>query len=177
MADFHILAISGSLRAASLNTEMLRMAQICAPANVHVKLYAGIGNLPLFNPDLEVDEPEAVMNLRAAIGQADAVLFASPEYAHGISGVLKNALDWMVSRSVLVNMPIALWNASPRASHALAALRETLEVMSARVVESASLTLLIGSSVSDSVADNPDPSAMQDALTILSRHRAQSHNL
>lgn len=174
MTVFHILAISGSLRAASLNTAMLRMAQTCVPAGVQVRLYEGLGNLPLFNPDLEVDEPNAVMHLRTAISCADAVLFASPEYAHGISGVLKNALDWMVSNAALVDKPVALWNASPRASHALAALRETLGVMSTRLVEPAGLQLLIRAPEPGLAIANPDPSAMLGALQSLEKHRTPS---
>jgi NAD(P)H-dependent FMN reductase len=93
MAAFHVLAISGSLRAASTNTATLRMAQSCVPDGVQQHLYEELGHLPPFNPDLEEREPPAVQRLRTAIGGAGAVLFASPEYAHGISGILKNALD------------------------------------------------------------------------------------
>lgn len=171
MTVFHILALSGSLRAASLNTAMLRMAQSCAPANVQLSVFEGLGDVPPFNPDLESDAPEAVLALDMAIRCADAVLIASPEYAHGVSGVLKNALDWMVSRAVLVDKPVALWNAAPRASHALAALRETLEVMASRLVASADLQLLIKPPEPGQQALNPDPLAMQAALLRLVGHQ------
>lgn len=173
MNTFHLLALSGSLRTASLNTAMLQMAQTCAPPGMQVRLYDGLGRLPLFNPDLEADEPLAVMQLRTAIQQADAVLIASPEYAHGVSSVMKNALDWMVSTSALVDKPVALWNASPRATHALAALRETLTVMSARLVLTAELTLLIKSPEPGQTALNPDPLAMLEALRLLAREIAE----
>lgn len=167
MKTLKVLALSGSLRAASLNTAMLHMARSCAPPGLQVCLYGALGSLPLFNPDLEADEPPAVTHLRVAIAQADAVLIASPEYAHGVSGVMKNALDWMVSNGVFVDKPVALWNASPRASLALAALAETLSVMSARLVPAASLTLLIKPAEPGQALVNPDAPAMQQALRVL----------
>lgn len=159
-----LLALSGSLRAASLNTAMLAMAATCAPPGLVVKQYAGLGRLPLFNQDLEAREPRQVAHLRSAIAAADALLIASPEYAHGISGVMKNALDWMVSSGVLVGKPVVLWNASPRASHAIAALRETLSVMSARLQDAAELALRVGFDASGRLLPNPDPPAMLRAL-------------
>ncbi len=104
-------------------------------------VYAGLGELPLFNPDIEFPEPPAVAALRSAINAADALVIASPEYAHGVSSVIKNALDWMVGNESFVDKPVALLNAAPRATHAYLALRETVTMMSARVVDAACLTL------------------------------------
>jgi chromate reductase len=162
-----VLTLSGSLRKASLNSAMLKMAAHCAPAGMRVIHQPGLGKLPLFNPDLESREPAAVAQLRHDIAAADALLVASPEYAHGISGVMKNALDWMVASGVLAGKPVVLWNASPRATHALAALRETLTVMSARMIEEAELALLIKWANADAPPVNPDPSAMHRALVAL----------
>jgi len=143
MRHLTVLALSGSLRKASLNTAMLTMAVDCAPPGLRVNLHRGLGDLPLFNPDLDLHEPSSVAHLGNRIAMADAVIIASPEYAHGVSGVMKNALDWMVATGVFVDKPVVLWNASPRASIALAALRETLIVMSTRLVDEAALELLI----------------------------------
>lgn len=104
-------------------------------------LYGAMGELPLFNPDLEVDPPLAVRALREAIAQADAVLIASPEYAHGVSGVMKNALDWLVSFEGFVAKPVAVVNTSPRAHHALDALLETLRTMSAALIPQGCVTI------------------------------------
>ncbi|MFL6623567.1 MAG: NADPH-dependent FMN reductase [Sulfurifustaceae bacterium] len=144
-----ILAISGSLRRASLNTALLRAAALLAPENVVIDLYDGLGMLPHFNPDLEDAEPRAVADLRRRVRAADGLLIASPEYAHGVSGVMKNALDWLVSGEEFVYKPVALLNASPRATQAYAALLETVTVMSAYVVAGASITVPV-------LGKNPD---------------------
>ena len=145
-----ILGLSGSLRAASLNTMLLRACARLVPPGVGVELDVNLGALPLFNVDLEVRDPAPIAALRARIIAADAVLIASPEYAHGVSGVMKNALDWMVGNESFVAKPVALLNASPRASLAQAALRETLSTMSARIVEAACVAVpLLGSGLSE----------------------------
>ena len=159
-----VLALSGSLRRASLNTAMLTMATRCAPPGMSVTIFSGMGDLPLFNPDLESREPSQVARLRTGIADADALLIASPEYAHGVSGVMKNALDWMVASGVLMGKPVVLWNASPRASHAIAALRETLAVMAARLVDAAGLELQMWHDTVGESLPNPDPAGMQRAL-------------
>jgi NAD(P)H-dependent FMN reductase len=170
MTPLTVLALSGSLRKASLNTAMLAMAARCAPPGLRVSRPRLLGDLPLFNPDLEAEDPPSVARLRHAIARADALLIASPEYAHGVSGVMKNALDWMVGSSVFVDKPVVLWNASPRASLALAALRETLVVMSSRLIDAAALELLIQSPAAGTTPVNPDPDAMRRALLALHDH-------
>ncbi|KAB7742922.1 FMN reductase [Parvibaculum sedimenti] len=137
-----ILAISGSLRGASSNTQALRALTSLAPAGVEVVLYEGIGELPHFNPDMDGDAPPgAVVHFRAALAGADGVVFSSPEYAHGVPGVLKNALDWVVGSGEFAEKPVAIVNASPRAVHALASLTETLTMMAARIVPEASIAV------------------------------------
>jgi chromate reductase len=132
-----VLAISGSLRAESINTALLRRAITSAPFDIEVTLSSSVGDLPLFNPDIEATDPLPVRILREQIIAADALLIASPEYAHGVTGAMKNALDWMVGNESFVNKPVALLNAGPRASHAQDALREIIRTMSARLVEHA----------------------------------------
>ncbi|GJJ00497.1 hypothetical protein RugamoR64_10350 [Duganella rhizosphaerae] len=144
-----VLAISGSLRAASINSMLLRVMADVAPSGIEVRLYQGLGQLPLFNPDI-IEPPPLVAALREALLAADAVVIASPEYAHGVTGAIKNGLDWMVGNESFIDKPVALLNASPRATHAYASLRETITVMSARVVEAASITLpLLGANLSE----------------------------
>ena len=139
-----ILAISGSLRARSSNTEALRAAAALAPEGVTVSLYDGLGTLPHFNPDLDGEGavlPPAVQEFRAQVGAATALLICSPEYAHGVPGSLKNALDWLVSGPEIVHKPIGLLNVSSRSTHAQASLAETLRTMSTTLVADASIVL------------------------------------
>lgn len=144
------LALSGSLRAASINCALLRAVARLAPDGIDVQLFDGLGQLPLFNPDLETNLPAAVARLYDAVATADALIIASPEYAHGVTGTIKNALDWLVSFESFVHKRVAVLNASPRAHHADAALRETLKTMSAIIVESASVTLpILGSGLDE----------------------------
>jgi chromate reductase len=146
----NVLAISGSLRAASINSAFCRAASRLAPAPLRVSVFAGMGTLPLFNPDLETDPPRAVRDFRSAVGNAGALIIASPEYAHGISGLMKNALDWLVSFEGFIDKPVALVNTSPRARHAHDALCEILKTMSARIVPEACLSLpLLGGPVTE----------------------------
>jgi chromate reductase len=149
-----ILAISGSLRAASSNSAVLRVAARVAPEGIEVQVYDGIDQLPYFNPDLDraIDDPllpQAVREFRAAIADADAVLISSPEYAHGVPGVLKNALDWLVGGPEMVGKRVALINTSPHATHAQASLKETLRTMSVTLVPEASISIALPRGASD----------------------------
>ena len=152
-----LLAVSGSLRQASSNSILLRAAELLCPEGVQVAHYEGIGDLPHFNPDLLEDPPEVVIALRAIIGQADGLLISCPEYARGIPGAFKNMLDWLVSSEEFPGKPVALFNASPRASHAQAALRLVLETMSASIIEQASITVNLLSSQSSAEGIAADP--------------------
>jgi len=145
-----LLAISGSLRAASSNTAVLQAAARLAPAGVMIELYDRLGDLPHFNPDFDNERlPAIVAELRALTGAVDGILISSPEYARGVPGALKNALDWLVGSFEFPHKCVALINTSPRATHAQASLTTTLETMSARLVTEASVTLpLLGTTLS-----------------------------
>ena len=166
-----LLAISGSLRAVSSNTSLLLAAQMLARPPVMIELYDGLGRLPHFNPDLDA-MPPSVVDLRARVKAADGLLISSPEYARGVAGSMKNLLDWMVSDLDFSGKPVALFNASPRATAALAALRLTLETMAARVVDDASITLPLLSSPLDAAgiaADLVLSKLIEDALAALAK--------
>jgi chromate reductase, NAD(P)H dehydrogenase (quinone) len=90
-----ILTISGSLRAASHNTRLLRALPALAPEGMAFTLFEGLGDVPPYNADHDVDPaPAGVRALREAIGAADGLVIATPEFNHSMPGVLKNALDW-----------------------------------------------------------------------------------
>lgn len=143
---FQVVAICGSLSAVSSNKLLLETAIRLAPPGIRVTLFDGLATLPQFNPDLDrtLDDsalPPAVRAMRAEIAAANALVISSPEYAHGVPGSLKNALDWLVGGAEMVAMPVALWNTAPHATHAQASLAETLRTMSARLVSEAALSI------------------------------------
>jgi chromate reductase len=137
-----VLAISGSLRAASHNTALLRAASRLAPEGVEVELYDGLELLPPYNEDHDTDEPpEEVARLRGAIARADAVLFATPEYNGSVPGQLKNAVDWASRphrQAALWGKPVGVVGASKSEYGALWAqdhLRKALGIAGARVAD------------------------------------------
>ena len=96
-----------------------------------VTIYGGLGRLPIFNPDDEGERtPLEARELIDAVTGADGVVVSSPEYAHGVPGGLKNALDWLVSRDAAVGKPAMLVHASPRSLVSRAALGEIMRTMS-----------------------------------------------
>jgi chromate reductase len=135
-----ILAVSGSLRESSFNTSLLRAALEAAPEGVELELWEGLGELPLYDEDLEGDVPGPVRRLREDWAAADAILFSTPEYNGSVPGGLKNAIDW-ASRpkleGVLRNKPVAVVGTSTGQFGALWAqqdLKRILGIAGARVV-------------------------------------------
>ncbi len=135
-----ILGVSGSPRAESYNTALLREAARLAPAGAEVELWEGIGDLPIYDQDLEADVPESVRRLREDWGSADAILFATPEYNGSVPGGLKNAVDWASrpkGEAPLLNKTVGVIGASQGQFGALWAqqdLRRILGIAGARVV-------------------------------------------
>jgi chromate reductase len=136
-----VLAVSGSLRRDSYNTQLLRMAEELAPPGVDFELYEGLREVPPYDADEDGDVVAApVHDLRARIAAADAVLFATPEFNSSIPGQLKNALDWAsrpFKTNALRNKPVAVVGATTGAYGAVwaqAELRKVLGAIGARVV-------------------------------------------
>ncbi|KOG85225.1 NADPH-dependent FMN reductase [Streptomyces varsoviensis] len=140
----NLLAISGSLRRQSSNNVVIETVRDLAAAAGHPTFeLADIGALPHFNQDLDGEDADPIAPveaLRAAVRRADALLFVSPEYAHGVPGVLRNAIEWLVSSGALGDKPTAVITASPHpggGSYAQAQLRETLSMLTGALVEEA----------------------------------------
>ncbi len=137
--EIKVLAISGSLRQKSSNTALMKATIGLAPEHMIFTVYGGLGDLPHFNPDLDIDEgPASVRELREQLKQVDGVLICTPEYGNGVPGALKNALDWLVSSGEFVNKPTAVISASPSpmgGSLAHASLLLTLQMINAEIVE------------------------------------------
>ena len=137
-----ILGVSGSLRADSHNTALLRCAARHLPEGVELEVWDGLRGVPPYDEDDDVDPaPQAVAAFRAALAGADAVLFSTPEYNSSIPGQLKNVLDWTsrpFATNVLRNRPVAVVSASTTAFGgiwAAAELRKVLGTIGARVVD------------------------------------------
>jgi NAD(P)H-dependent FMN reductase len=171
-----ILLISGSLRAGSTNTALLRTACEVAPDGIETRLYDGLAGLPHFNPDddaegLPVDA--AVAALRAAIHAADALLLSTPEYAGALPGSFKNLLEWTVGDASTYRKPIAWINtagaAAPTgASDAHDSLRKVLGYVHAEIVEEACARIPVSRSAIGADGLIADESIRERIVTALS---------
>jgi chromate reductase len=136
-----VLGISGSLRADSHNTRLLRAAGGLLPEHAKLEIYDGLAAIPPYSEDHELQLPAAVAELGQAIADADALLIATPEYNASIPGTLKNALDWVsrpIASTPLKRKPAAVIGASTGlfgAVWAQAELRKVLGTIGAQVVD------------------------------------------
>ncbi len=173
-----ILGISGSLQAASSSSALLEVARAVAPSQIRFDRYRGLGDLPHFNPDDDGEEVLPHVQIwREALRASQAIVFSTPEYAHGVPGVLKNALDWVVGSGEFAAKPVTLFLSSPRRTYAQASLTETLAAMAANVVTEASVALqLLGTSLSASqiVANLKMTEPLRAALDLLASKREAS---
>ncbi|WP_420148707.1 NADPH-dependent FMN reductase [Spirosoma sp.] len=167
----NILAISGSLRPTSTNTALLRALADQAPDNVAVTLYNDLDELPHFSPERDhANTSEPVHRLRTLIRHADAVIICTPEYIHGIPGVLKNMLDWLASSGEFVGKSVGVISASPSdtgGSRAHASLSYTLSVLTADLPKGASLIVPFVRRRLDADGRVTDPVLVQELRNVL----------
>jgi NAD(P)H-dependent FMN reductase len=162
-----VLALSGSLRTGSTNTTLLEAAAALAPESMEIRLFDGLAQLPHFNPDLEHEMNPAVEAWRSALRASSGLIISTPEYAHGIPGALKNALDWVVGSGETIDLPFALFNASTRSRYAIESLEEVLRTMAGRIIPEACIALpLLGKNqtVNEIVTDPNLATAIRVAL-------------
>lgn len=138
-----IFSISGSLRENSSNTNILKTMKTLVPSGTEFIIYDQLANLPHFTPDLDNEQlPASVQELRGMINRSNAILISTPEYAHGIPGSLKNALDWLVSTTLLENKPCAvIMGSASEGNHARESLLEVLKTMNGKIQPELVLTL------------------------------------
>jgi NAD(P)H-dependent FMN reductase len=173
-----LLLISGSLRAESTNTAVLRTAQADAPNQTSCVLYEELAFLPHFNPDDDVDPLHpAVARLRALVHESDALLISTPEYAGALPGSLKNFLEWLIGDDQpgsIYEKPLAWINTSPRgATNAHQSLRTVLGYAHASVVEAACAEIPVTASSVGSDRLISDPEArerIRRVVTVLGDH-------
>ncbi|WP_339299200.1 NADPH-dependent FMN reductase [Paenibacillus sp. FSL R5-0623] len=172
--ELTILSISGSLRNQSSNTLLMHAMIKLAHTNLKFEVYDGLNDLPHFNPDLDIEEgPVSVQNLRVQLKHSDGVLICTPEYGNGVPGVLKNALDWVVSSGEWLNKPTIAIAASPSpmgGDKAHASLLLTLNMINAQVLQEGCLIIphiTLKMNKQGVIIDSESRRALQNSLTIL----------
>lgn len=137
-----IFAISGSLRSGSSNHNVLRYLESISPADINFFIYDSLAEIPPFDPGNDHESPpQPVSELRSFISHADAIIICTPEYAFGIPGQLKNALDWTVSSGSFSGKLTALITASTGGENAHPALIKVLGALDANLLESTTLLI------------------------------------
>ena len=149
-----ILAIPGSLRHNSSSNLILNELSLFVPSSVTIEVYQGVGSLPHFNDAEQV--PASVADFRNRVREADAVLICTPEYAFGIPGSLKNALDWTVSSGEFYNKAVGLITASSQGEKGHAAMMLVLTAIGAGIIEDASMVISFVRSKLDSAGKIKD---------------------
>jgi chromate reductase, NAD(P)H dehydrogenase (quinone) len=150
-----LVGISGSLQASSSNSALLGVARAVAGAGVEIEVFAALADVPAFNPDTE-PAPPSIEAFRSLVRSADGLLIATPEYAFGLPGSLKNLLDWLVGSGELYGKPVVVLSAAPsaeRGTNARADLERTLGAQGARVLDST--TIAVPSGVRGREVDDP----------------------
>lgn len=160
-----ILAIPGSLRSNSSSHAVLHAIASMKPEDVSFDIYDGVGSLPHFN---DVAAPsDAVIDFRNRIKDADAVLICTPEYAFGIPGSLKNALDWTVGSGEFIDKPVGLVTASSQGERGHAALLLVLTAISAKVIEKSTLLISFVRAKLDSHGNVKDAEVSQSLKKVI----------
>jgi chromate reductase, NAD(P)H dehydrogenase (quinone) len=135
-----LLAVSGSLRQESSNSRLIRRLAAVAEG-IEIDVFCDLHRLPHFNPDHEPSDDPVVLDWTERMLVADGFIVSTPEYAHGVPGSLKNALDWLVGTPAFIEKPFALFQASDRSVYAPRSLVEILNTMSGRHVVGADVTI------------------------------------
>ncbi|HEY0677980.1 MAG TPA: NAD(P)H-dependent oxidoreductase [Chitinophagaceae bacterium] len=162
-----IIAISGSTRKSSSNLNLIRAIINLFSDKADFRIFQELSVIPHFNPDLDNgDPPQSVTDFRRQLNEADGVLICTPEYAMGVPGTLKNAIDWTVSSMEFSHKPVALITASLSGQKAHMALMETLKVIEAEIPEASQLVV---SFVKTKVSDEKiiDPQTLEQVRNVM----------
>ena len=155
-----ILALPGSLRLNASSNQILQTIKALAPPQVDFEIFDRIGNIPHFN-DADVI-PHEVVSFRQKLKSANAVLICTPEYAFGVPGALKNAIDWTVSSGEFSNKPVGLVTASSHGTHGHAAMQLILNAISANLIVDATILIPFVRSKMDANGNINDPELTED---------------
>jgi chromate reductase len=137
-----LFAICGSTKKSSVNLSLIKAIAELSADDFELRIFNSIDQLPHFNPDLDSETPpDAITAFRKLLRESDAVLICTPEYAMGVPGSLKNALDWTVSSAEFMHKPTALITASSQGQKGHAALLETLKIIECSITDETSLLI------------------------------------
>jgi chromate reductase len=164
----NILAISGSLREGSSNHNILHLLSKMMPHGINYIIYDGIRNIPAFDPGIDNDTPPAlVADLRKLLSRADGIIICTPEYAYGVPGALKNALDWMVSSGSFSGKPAALITASTGGENAHEAMIKILGAIDAKLTDEVTLLIQFVRQKMDANGNITDPDTSQKLQNLI----------
>lgn len=165
MTSQNILAISGSLKANSANKKILQFIATQLLPTANYTLYEDLATLPLFNPDVDIPNTiNQVEALRQQIRAADVVIICTPEYAFGVPGALKNALDWLVSSGEMNEKQVIAIAASLAGDKALASLLLTLEALGTQLSASLNIPFINSKIFKDGVIDKATQQVIKEAI-------------
>lgn len=137
-----VVAISGSTRQNSINHCLIKAIADLSATSLDITIFDGIANLPQFNPDNDEDNvAKEVADFRQQLNNADGVIICTPEYAHGVPGTLKNAIDWTISSSSFPQKPTMLITASTGGNYGHKALMETLKAIEAKNIDNLQMVI------------------------------------
>lgn len=165
----NVLAISGSTRQDSSNLRLIQAIAASSAEFFQLTLFEGLADIPHFNPDLDTDAPPSqVTRFRQQLREADGILICTPEYAMGVPGTLKNAIDWTISTMEFSKKPVALITASLSGKKAHHSLQETLLIIEARITEHTQLLISFIKAKVSQAGDITDPKAAADIQVLIS---------
>ncbi len=168
----HIVAICGSTRQVSVNLNLLYAIRNLYKNKLDLLIYPNIADLPHFNPDFDNHAAPSIVNeFRILLEEADGILICTPEYAMGVPGTLKNAIDWTVSTTAFSHKPTALITAGLSGQKGHKALMETLTIIEADIPESSQLIIQFAKTKikSDTIADEPTKAEVMNVMDSLLR--------
>ncbi len=169
MSKKKILAVSGSTREKSTNLSLILAVKELFKDNFEIDIYNEIAGLPQFNPDLDIDPaPEKVLEFREKLKQADGILICTPEYAMGVPGTLKNAIDWTVSSCEFSKKPVALITASSVGEKGHASLLETLKIIESNITSDTQLLISFAKTKISSDAVITDKETLDQVKKVIS---------
>jgi chromate reductase, NAD(P)H dehydrogenase (quinone) len=163
-----IVALCGSTRKTSTNLSLIQAIASLSEAQFNISIYQGLTGIPHFNPDLDTNAPPPeVAEFRQLLKSADGILICTPEYAMGVPGTLKNAIDWTVSSCEFSKKPVALITASSLGEKGHASLLETLRIIEANITDETQLRISYAKTKISTEGIITDESTKQEIVSLL----------